>query len=101
MTYHALLEYIRQAKDCGASDDEIMKRLTDAGWYTVDVQDVLQLYRKLTEQKPKTDACEPVRTPKPSLAERIAPRYYDSHLIAVASVAFAIGFVGYLLIVAW
>ncbi len=101
MTYHALLEYIREAKNCGSLDEEISKRLTDAGWYTVDVQDALHLYRKLTEVKPSTEVCEPGRAPKPSLAERLMPRHYDPHLIAVASVAFAIGFVGYLLITAW
>ncbi|HXK36003.1 MAG TPA: hypothetical protein VJ553_00270 [Candidatus Paceibacterota bacterium] len=95
MTYHALLEYIREAKVAGASDQDIRAQLTGVGWYTVDVQDALHLYGKLSsvEQRPSS-----VSLPKPSLSERLVPRRYDPHLVAVASVAFAVGFVGYLLI---
>lgn len=96
MTYHALLEYIRKAKGSGANDADITERLHKAGWYKVDIQDAMELYRKITEPK-ETAIREPVPvTPRPSIAERIAPRSYDSHLIAVAAMSFAIGFVVYL-----
>jgi hypothetical protein len=66
------------------------------GWYKVDIQDAMELYRKITA--PKEDAtCEPTPVaPRPSVAERIAPRSYDPHLIAVAAISFAIGFIAYL-----
>ena len=99
MTYHALLEYIRQAKEQGAPDGDITARLTSAGWYTVDVQDALRLYGTLTAVNPRVVA-EPASAPRPSVAERLVPRHYDPHLIAVASFSFAVGFVGYLLIAA-
>jgi len=96
MTYHALLEFIRKAKGCGASDTDIAERLHKAGWYKVDIQDAMELYRKITAPK-ETIICEPTPlAPRPSVAERIAPRSYDSHLIAVAAVSFAIGFIAYL-----
>ena len=96
MTYHALLEFIRKAKGCGASDTDIAERLHNAGWYRVDIQDAMELYRRITAPK-ETATCEPnPATPRPSVAERIAPRSYDPHLIAVASVSFAIGFIAYL-----
>lgn len=95
MTYHALLEYIRAAKDCGASDVEITGRLVKAGWYKVDVQDALELYRKLTANTVHGDYTPQCDPPKPSLSERIAPRHYDPHLIAVAAVSFGIGFLAY------
>ena len=95
MSYHALLEYVRTAKDYGASDVEITQRLQSAGWYKVDVEDALGLYRRLTANT-TADAYVPAQDPpKPSFAERIAPRHYDPHLIAVAVVSFAIGFVLY------
>lgn len=96
MTYHALLEFIRKAKGCGANDADIAERLHKAGWYKVDIQDAMELYRKITEPR-ETAVCEPTPvTPRPSVAERIAPRSYDPHLIAVAAVSFAIGFIAYL-----
>lgn len=96
MTYHALLEYIRKAKGCGASDADVAQRLGAAGWYKVDIQDAMELYRKIAEPQP--GVCDPTPTaPRPSIAERIAPRSYDSHIIAVAGASFAIGFIGYLL----
>lgn len=98
MTYHALLEYIRKAKACDASDADIAERLNKAGWYKVDVQDALELYHRITEPQ-QAATCEPAPVaPRPSVAERIAPRSYDPHLIAVAAISFAIGFIGYLLI---
>lgn len=96
MTYHALLEFIRKAKECDANDADIAERLHKAGWYKVDIQDAMELYRKITAPK-ETATCESApATPRPSVAERIAPRSYDSHLIAVAAVSFAIGFIAYL-----
>jgi hypothetical protein len=98
MTYHALLEFIRKAKECGANDADIAQRLHGAGWYKVDVQDAMELYHRITRPK-DTAACEPSPvTPRPSVAERIAPRSYDPHLIAVAAVSFAVGFVLYVLL---
>lgn len=95
MPYHALLEYIRTAKDCGASDVEILERLHAAGWYAVDAQDALELYRKLTANTHRTVCVPEEDPPKPSFIERIAPRHYDPHLIAVAAVSFVIGFLAY------
>jgi hypothetical protein len=96
MTYHGLLEYIRKAKDYGASDEEVIKRLRSAGWYQVDVQDGLDLYRKLTSENGGGSAYRPMPAPPtPSLLERVVPRHYDPHLIAVAAMSFALGFVGY------
>jgi hypothetical protein len=96
MSHNALLEYIRKARDCGASDAEIEKRLHAAGWYAVDVQDGLELYHKLTAMaEHKTCASQEPAAPKPSLTERIVPRSYDPHLIAVAAVSFALGFLLY------
>lgn len=97
MTYTALLEYIRKAKDCGASDAEVTDRLRKAGWYQVDVQDALELYRRLTSNTARED-CAPDRPPAPSLLERVAPRHYDPHLIAVAALSFAVGFLGYVVL---
>ena len=95
MTYHALLEYIRKAKDCGASDEEVASRLRKAGWYQVDVQDALELYHRLTANTAKEDCAPAANVPKPSLAERMVPRHYDPHLIAVASLSFSLGFLAY------
>jgi hypothetical protein len=97
MTYHGLLEYIRKAKDYGAPDDEISRRLRAAGWYQVDVQDALELYRKLSGEYGAFAPHEPLPPPPPpSMIERIVPRHYDPHLIAVAVLSFALGFLGYL-----
>jgi len=97
MTYQSLLEYIRKAKDCGASDEEVTQRLRAAGWYQVDVKDALELYRRLTANTAKED-CVPERPPAPTLLERVAPRHYDPHLIAIAALSFAIGFLGYVVL---
>jgi hypothetical protein len=96
MTYHALLEYIRNAKKCGASDVDISDRLHKAGWYRVDVEDAMALYNRLTSQS--QNDCAPTPPPKPSLGERVVPRHYDPYLVPVAAVSFAIGFIGYLLL---
>ncbi len=101
MTYHALLEFIRTAKGCGASDADIAERLHRTGWYKVDIQDAMELYRKITEPK-ETAACESApATPRPSVAERIVPHSYDPHLIAVATISFAIGFIAYVVLAGW
>lgn len=47
MSHSALLEYIRKARGCGASDTDIAYRLQCAGWYSVDIQDALELHQKL------------------------------------------------------
>ncbi len=99
MPYSALLEYVRKAKGCGAPDDEITDRLMKAGWYRVDVQDALELYEKLTKPVLPPGMCEPLMPPpRPSLAERIAPRHYDPRLVAVACLAFVAGFLAYVLL---
>lgn len=96
LTYQALLEYIRKAKDFGASDEEISRRLKAAGWYQVDVQDALDLYRKLTVQAPAVRSVSAPAAPAPTLFERLIPRHYDPHLVAIAVFSFALGFLGYL-----
>jgi hypothetical protein len=96
MSHHTLLEYIRKAKDCGASDTEISDRLHTAGWYRVDIQDAFELYRKVVT--PTDRDCETAQPPAPNIAERLVPRSYDPHIIAVAALSFAIGFVGYILL---
>ena len=99
MAYSALLEYIRKAKECGAPDDEIIDRLVKAGWYRVDAQDAMLLYEKLTAPVARPGDCEPVRpAPAPSFVERLAPRHYEPQLVMVAALAFALAFVGYLLL---
>ncbi len=98
MPYHALIEYIRTAKDYGASDDEITTRLGKAGWYKIDIQDALELYRKLTANTVVGAYAPQAAPPKPSMMERVAPRHYDMHLVAIALFAFAIGFVVYLVL---
>ena len=100
MSYRGLLEYIRRAKDIGASDAEITQRLHAAGWYDVDVRDALELYRKLTANT-NGGAYEPMaEPPHPSLSERVLPRHYDRHLIAIAVVCFALGYCAYVLLIA-
>jgi hypothetical protein len=95
MSHSALLEYIRKAKDCGASDVDISERLHKSGWYNVDVKDALELYKKISSVH--SGMCESApKTPKPSLAERIVPHSYDPHLIAVAAVSFVLGFLLFL-----
>lgn len=91
MSHHALLEYIRRAKNCGADDDQITDRLKSAGWYNVDVRDGLELYRKLT-CSPEAK-CEPnLPIPKPSLSERIIPSTYDPYIIPIAIMSFILAF---------
>ena len=96
MSHHTLLEYIRRAKDCGADDAQITSRLKTAGWYSVDIEDGLELYHKLTRSaEPK---CEPMpAAPKPSLSERIVPRTYDPYIIPIAVLTFVIVFVLYMI----
>lgn len=98
MSYHALLEYIRKAKEYGADDADISERLHAAGWYTVDIQDAMVLYRKITESKDSVASQPAPVTPHPSLSERIVPSSYDPHLVAVAAVSFAVGFIAFLVI---
>lgn len=95
MTYHALLDYIRAAKDCGASDVEITDRLHRAGWYKIDVQDALELYRRLTANTAPGAYVPSGNPPTPTLLERLAPRHYDPHIIALSVVSFTIGFLAY------
>jgi hypothetical protein len=95
MPYSALLEYIRCAKDCGTSDVEIINRLHKAGWYKVDIEDALDLYRRLTANT-TSEACAPEqKPPAPSISERIAPRHIDRHTLLIAIIAFTIGYVVY------
>lgn len=97
MSHHALLEYIRRAKDCGADDAQITERLKSAGWYNVDVQDGLELYHKLT--RPTEAKCEPAPSvPKPSVAERIVPRTYDPYIIPIAVISFILAFAAYIIL---
>jgi hypothetical protein len=95
MTYHALLEYVRRGKDCGASDDELAERLLKAGWYRVDVQDALSLYRRLC-QPVDARTCDHEAPPKPHGIERVIPHSYDTHFIAIAALTFAVAFVAFL-----
>lgn len=96
MSHHALLEYIRKAKDCGANDVAIAERLHKAGWYQVDIEDAFELYQRITKPK-ESGMCDQVpNTPKPTLSQRIVPSHYDPNLIAVAAVSFVIGFLGFL-----
>ncbi len=94
MPYNALIEYIRSARQCGASNVEISKRLNTAGWYSVDIQDALALYERLTAPA-RSDRPMP-GAPMPSLDERMIPHAYDRHLVAVAVISFAIGFIAYI-----
>ena len=96
MSHHALLEYIQKAKEYGASDQEIAARLSGSGWYRVDIQDALELHRRIS--LPATLTSAPIASSEPSLTKRLAPRSYDPHVVMVAAVSFAIGFVGYLLV---
>jgi hypothetical protein len=97
MTYHALLEYVRRGKDCGASDAEITDRLLKAGWYRVDIQDALSLYRKLAEPL-DARTCDHEPPPKPRMVERIVPHSYDPQLVAIAAITFAVAFIVYLVL---
>jgi|GEM_PF-5570993 len=93
MPYHALLEYIRTAKDIGTSDDEIATRLTKAGWYKIDVQDALELHRRLTSNTVLGAYSPQQEPPAPSLMERVAPLHYDKHVIILAIFAFVVGLI--------
>jgi uncharacterized protein Smg (DUF494 family) len=97
MSHHVLLEYIRKAKDLGGDDADIMQKLLTAGWYRVDVQDAMELYTKLTTAHAGAPHQPLPQAPAPGVFERIAPRSYDPHIIAVATLSFAIGFIGYLI----
>lgn len=95
MPYHALLEYIRCAKDCGTSEVEITTRLHKSGWYKVDIQDALDLYRRLTSNT-TSEACAPgQRPPTPSLSERVVPRHFDAHVLLISVVSLSIAYVVY------
>lgn len=96
MSHGALLEYIRKAKDRGVSDRDIADRLYRAGWYRVDIQDALELYRTISRPRDAGANGTPLAAPAPTLSERLVPHSYDPHLIAVAVVSFVIGFLGYL-----
>jgi hypothetical protein len=96
MTYHGLLEYIRAAKALGASDGQIMDRLRSAGWYQVDIQDALDLFVRMTARYQGPVSGQP-EVPQPSVWERLVPRSYDPHLIAIAALSFALGFLLYVL----
>jgi hypothetical protein len=96
MTYHGLLEYIRAAKALGAGDQQITDRLRAAGWYQVDIADALDLFMRMTTRVQGPVAGQP-DVPRPSVLERLVPRSYDSHLIAVAAFSFALGFLLYVL----
>lgn len=93
MPYHALLEYIRTAKDIGTSDDEVITRLTKAGWYKIDAQDALDLYRRLTANTALGAYSPQGEPPAPSLMERVAPRHYDTHVVVLAIFAFVVGLI--------
>ena len=95
MAYRALLEYVRRAKDFGASDVEIGDRLRHAGWYRVDIDDALALYRRLTVPLDRRQ-CESERPPRPSMIERVVPHHYDPRAIAIACISFVLGFLGYM-----
>jgi hypothetical protein len=84
MSHHALLEYIRKAKDCGASDADVADRLHKAGWYRVDVQDALELYPKLA-----------VASKRVAVQHRRS-HSYDPYLVAVAVLSFVVAFFGFL-----
>jgi hypothetical protein len=86
MTHHALLEYIRTAKDRGATDQEVAERLGKAGWYRVDIDDAVHLHAQL------------MAVPVASLPERAVTRSYDPYLVAVAGLSFAVGFVVYVVL---
>ncbi|HUO75853.1 MAG TPA: hypothetical protein VMU12_03000 [Candidatus Paceibacterota bacterium] len=99
MAYSALLEYIRKAKGCNASDDDIVDRLVKSGWYRVDAQDALALYEKLTRPAGQVGSCEPLMPPPaPSVLEHIAPHHYEPRLIAVAAVVFALACIGFVVL---
>ncbi len=91
MPYHALLEYIRTAKDYGTSDDEISRRLTRAGWYTIDVQDAIELYRRLTANTVLSSYAPQDAPPAPTMSERLLPRHYDVHAVVLFSIAVLVG----------
>jgi hypothetical protein len=99
MAHNALLEYIRQAKQADASNEEIHQRLNAAGWYTVDIQDALTLYAQLTSAPRQPTPPPSLSMPKFSGVERSTPRHYDPHIITVAAVSFVIGFLGYLFLI--
>ena len=96
MAYRALLEYVRKAKELGASDHEVIERLCRAGWYRVDAQDAVELYHRLVTHGTHLNTPRTNAPPKPSFFERLAPRHYDAHLIAISAISFVVGFFGYL-----
>ncbi len=89
MSHRELLEYVRKAKECGASHADISARLCGAGWYKVDVQDALEFYDKIVP-----------RSLEPQLAVTRRPaqkaRSYDPYLVAIAALSFVAGFLGFI-----
>ncbi len=96
MTHHELLEYVRQAKLRGAIDHDIAVQLRTAGWYTIDVQDALELHAKLTAAG--MPGMEERLVPVPqSVLNRAVPKHYAPKIVAVAALTFAVAFVLYIL----
>jgi len=96
MPYGSLLEYVRIAKESGASDEDVLTRLHLAGWYKVDAQDALELYAKLTASP------APLEQSRPRAAEAVSPAGraltgYDPRLVSIAALSFALGFAAFLL----
>ncbi len=93
MTHHLLLlEYIRKAKEGGASDADIADHLQKAGWYRVDIRDALELFPKLTAAPmPAVGVSVPRALPHPQARSR----KYDPYLIAVAVISFIVAFFGF------
>lgn len=90
MPYDELMRYMHTAKCAGATDEQITTRLRDAGWYSVDVQDALTLYRKLTT----VERLNARLTSSPAKSARAI----DPGIIVIAVIAFVIGFLGYLFV---
>lgn len=93
MSHATLLEYIRAAKQAGASDGDITARLSSVGWYHVDIQDALHFYGKMTSAAPRIQLSS-----APVQARQIAPHTYDPRIVAVACVSFIVGLIGYLVL---
>lgn len=94
MSHNALLEYIRKAKERGANDADISKRLHSGGWYRVDIQDALEFYEKVAMPAVPSATLASAR-PTVRKTQR-APRWYDPRFVAVASLSFGLGFLLYL-----
>lgn len=88
MAYRELIDYVHAARARGASDSEISERLQAAGWYAVDVRDALELHGQLN--KPAAQLAS-TRT-----HHHARVRSFDASMIIFATLAFIIGFAGYL-----